>query len=178
MIADRNRNPQGMHGIGGKVGKVGRQRRKENHGRAAGRSVLGRYGRGGRRPHVGGKERPRCAGHRWEKAEARLSSNEIWRICAPPAKKDGVVAKSEGRFAKGLATGDSLKRRTSFRFLAPATLEPLSDTVLQADLLCNLDGTPLVSRGQRKAATRPGCGRQSDRQQPRSAAVLGAASSA
>ncbi len=46
--------------FGGKVGKVDDICRQENPGRAEDCRSR-RHGRGGRRPHVGGQERPRCA---------------------------------------------------------------------------------------------------------------------
>src|SRR6266849_3642824 len=62
----------------------------------------------------------------WDEGpNARLNSNDIWRDLRAASEKDGVVAKSEGDIAKGLATGDRLEASFELPFLAHATMEPL-----------------------------------------------------
>ena len=50
-----------------------------------------------------------------EGPNARVSSKDIWHDLRAASEKDGVVAKSEGDIAKGLATGERWTRPTSFR---------------------------------------------------------------
>jgi isoquinoline 1-oxidoreductase subunit beta len=66
----------------------------------------------------------------WDEGpHARLSSNDIWQDLRAASEKDGVVAKSEGDIAKGLASGDRLDASYELPFLAHATMEPLNATV-------------------------------------------------
>ena len=52
----------------------------------------------------------------WDEGpNARLSSNDIWQDLRAASEKDGVVAKSEGDIAKGLATGDKLEASSRMR---------------------------------------------------------------
>src|SRR6202023_3562660 len=64
-----------------------------------------------------------------EGPNAQISSKDIWRDLRAASEKDGVVAKSEGDIAKGLATGDRLDASYELPFLAHATMDPLSATV-------------------------------------------------
>src|SRR5712664_2817160 len=66
----------------------------------------------------------------WDEGpNARISSKEIWNDLRAASEKDGVVARSEGGIAKGLATGEKLEAAFELPFLAHATMEPLNATV-------------------------------------------------
>jgi isoquinoline 1-oxidoreductase beta subunit len=88
-----------------------------------------------------------------EGPNARLSSDDIWQDLRAASEKDGVVAKSEGDIAKGLATGDRLDASYELPFLAHATMEPLSATVHFKPDSCEIwTGTQIVARVQSEAA--------------------------
>jgi len=90
----------------------------------------------------------------WDEGpNARLSSNDIWQDLRAASEKDGVVAKSEGDIAKGLATGDKLEASYELPFLAHATMEPLNATVHVKPDSCEIwTGTQIVARVQSEAA--------------------------
>ena len=94
----------------------------------------------------------------WDEGpNARLSSNDIWQDLRAASEKDGVVAKSEGDIAKGLATGDRLEASYELPFLAHATMEPLNATVHLKPDSCEIwTGTQIVSRVQSEAAKAAG----------------------
>ena len=94
----------------------------------------------------------------WDEGpNARLSSNDIWQDLRAASEKDGVVAKSEGDIAKGLATGDKLEASYELPFLAHATMEPLNATVHLKPDSCEIwTGTQIVSRVQSEAAKAAG----------------------
>jgi isoquinoline 1-oxidoreductase beta subunit len=94
----------------------------------------------------------------WDEGpNARLSSNDIWRDLRAASEKDGVVAKSEGDIAKGLATGDKLEASYELPFLAHATMEPLNTTVHVKPDSCEIwTGTQIMARVQSEAATAAG----------------------
>ena len=88
-----------------------------------------------------------------EGANARISSHDIWQDLRAASEKDGVVAKSEGDIAKGLATGDRLDAAYELPFLAHATMEPLNCTVHVKPDSCEIwTGTQVISRVQSEAA--------------------------
>jgi isoquinoline 1-oxidoreductase beta subunit len=88
---------------------------------------------------------------------ARLSSNDIWRDLRAASEKDGVVAKSTGDIAKGLATGDRLEASYELPFLAHATMEPLNCTVHVKPDSCEIwTGTQIMARVQSEAAKAAG----------------------
>jgi isoquinoline 1-oxidoreductase beta subunit len=92
-----------------------------------------------------------------EGANARISSNDIWQNLRAASEKDGVVAKSEGDFAKGLASGDRLDASYELPFLAHATMEPLNATVHLKPDSCEIwTGTQIVTRVQAEAAKAAG----------------------
>jgi isoquinoline 1-oxidoreductase beta subunit len=92
-----------------------------------------------------------------EGANARVSSNDIWDDLRAASEKDGVVAKSEGDIAKGLATGDRLDASYELPFLAHATMEPLNCTVdLKPDSCEIWVGTQVMTRVQSEAAKAAG----------------------
>jgi isoquinoline 1-oxidoreductase subunit beta len=95
----------------------------------------------------------------WEEgSNARISSKDIWDdLRAASEKKDGVVAKSEGDIAKGLATGDVLDASFELPFLAHATMEPLNATVHLKPDSCEIwTGTQIMAREQSEAAKAAG----------------------
>ena len=92
-----------------------------------------------------------------EGPNARISSKEIWQDLRAASEKDGVVAKSEGDIAKGLATGDRLDAAYELPFLAHATMEPLSATVHFKPDSCEIwTGTQIMARVQSEAAKAAG----------------------
>jgi isoquinoline 1-oxidoreductase subunit beta len=94
----------------------------------------------------------------WDEGpNARLSSNDIWQDLRAASEKDGVVAKSEGDIAKGLATGDKLEASYELPFLAHATMEPLNATVHLKPDSCEIwTGTQVLARVQSEAAKAAG----------------------
>ena len=94
----------------------------------------------------------------WDEGpNARLSSKDIWQDLRAASEKDGVVAKSAGDIAKGLATGDRLDASYELPFLAHATMEPLSATVHCKPDSCEIwTGTQIVARVQSEAAKAAG----------------------
>src|SRR6266436_5331007 len=94
----------------------------------------------------------------WDEGpNAHLSSNDIWRDLRAASEKHGVVAKSEGDIAKGLATGNKLEASYELPFLAHATMEPLSATVHCKPDSCEIwTGTQIMARVQSEAAKAAG----------------------
>ncbi len=94
----------------------------------------------------------------WDEGpNARLSSNDIWQALRAASEKDGVVVKSEGDIAKGLATGERVDAAYELPFLAHATMEPLSATVHVKPDSCEVwTGTQIVARVQSEAAKAAG----------------------
>ncbi|MDB5605470.1 MAG: aldehyde dehydrogenase [Bradyrhizobium sp.] len=92
-----------------------------------------------------------------EGANARISSKDIWDDLRAASEKDGVIAKSDGDIAKGLATGDKLEAAYELPFLAHATMEPLNCTVhITADSCEIWTGTQIMARAQSEAAKAAG----------------------
>jgi isoquinoline 1-oxidoreductase beta subunit len=94
----------------------------------------------------------------WDEGpNARISSKDIWQDLRAASAKDGVVAKSIGDIAKGLATGDRLDASYELPFLAHATMEPLSATVHVKPDSCEIwTGTQIMARVQSEAAKAAG----------------------
>jgi len=94
----------------------------------------------------------------WDEGpNARLSSNDIWQDLRAASEKDGVVAKSTGDIAKGLATGSRLDASYELPFLAHATMEPLNATVHVKPDACEIwTGTQIMARVQSEAAKAAG----------------------
>jgi isoquinoline 1-oxidoreductase beta subunit len=90
----------------------------------------------------------------WDEGpNARISSKDVWQDLRSASEKDGVVAKSEGDVAKGLASGDRLDASYELPFLAHATMEPLSATVHCKSDSCEIwTGTQIMARVQSEAA--------------------------
>jgi isoquinoline 1-oxidoreductase beta subunit len=87
----------------------------------------------------------------------RVSSKDIWAALRAASEKDGVVAKSRGDIAKGLATGDKLEASYELPFLAHATMEPVNATVhLKPDSCEVWTGTQVIARVQSEAAKAAG----------------------
>jgi isoquinoline 1-oxidoreductase subunit beta len=92
-----------------------------------------------------------------EGANATVGSEEIWRDLRAASEKDGVVARSEGDIAKGLATGDRFDASYELPFLAHATMEPINCTVHVRPDACEIwTGTQIVTRVQSAAAKAAG----------------------
>src|ERR1700681_1470942 len=90
----------------------------------------------------------------WDEGpNARISSKDIWQDLRAASEKDGVVAKSEGDIAKGLATGDRFDAAYELPFLAHATMEPLNCTLHVKPDSCEIwTGTQIMARVQSEAA--------------------------
>jgi isoquinoline 1-oxidoreductase beta subunit len=94
----------------------------------------------------------------WDEGpNARISSKDIWQHLRAASEKDGVVAKSTGDIAKGLATGDRLDASYELPFLAHATMEPLNATIHFKPDSCEIwTGTQVITRVQSEAAKAAG----------------------
>jgi isoquinoline 1-oxidoreductase beta subunit len=92
-----------------------------------------------------------------EGANAAISSKDIWENLRAASEKDGVVAKSAGDIARGLATGDKLEAAYELPFLAHATMEPMNCTVHLTPDSCEIwTGTQIMARAQSEAAKAAG----------------------
>lgn len=88
---------------------------------------------------------------------AKLSSKAIWDNLRAASEKDGVVAKSTGDIAKGLAAGEKFEASFELPFLAHATMEPLNATVHCKPDSCEVwTGTQIMARVQSEAAKAAG----------------------
>jgi isoquinoline 1-oxidoreductase beta subunit len=94
----------------------------------------------------------------WNKGpNARINSKDIWQDLRAASEKDGVVAKSTGDIAKGLATGDRLDASYELPFLAHAPMEPVNATVHVKPDACEIwTGTQIMTRVQLEAAKAAG----------------------
>ena len=144
--------------FGGKVGACRRQRGQDDPRRAAGRRAR-RYGRGGRRPYVGGQAGPGRARHRLGRRAERatqfapISGTDL----RAASEKDGAVAKAVGDVAKGLSQGDRLEADYELPFLAHAPMEPMNCTVQLTPGACEVWlGTQVMARVQATAAKAAG----------------------
>lgn len=90
----------------------------------------------------------------WDEGpNANVSSTDIWENLRAASQKDGVIAKSTGDIAKGLATGDKFDASYELPFLAHATMEPLNCTVHFKPDGCEIwTGTQVLARVQSEAA--------------------------
>jgi isoquinoline 1-oxidoreductase beta subunit len=92
-----------------------------------------------------------------EGANAKISSADIWDDLRAASKKDGVVAKSVGDIAKGLAQGERVDGEYELPFLAHAPMEPLNCTVHVTSGACEVwTGTQVMTRCQSYAAQAAG----------------------
>jgi len=94
----------------------------------------------------------------WNEGQyATLSLKDIWDDLRAASQKDGVVAKSVGDIAKGLATGDKLEASYEMPFLAHAPMEPLNATIHFKPDSCEIwVGTQAIGRVQAAAAKTTG----------------------
>ncbi|HEX3501878.1 MAG TPA: molybdopterin cofactor-binding domain-containing protein [Xanthobacteraceae bacterium] len=94
----------------------------------------------------------------WDEGpNAKISSADIWADLRAASKKDGVVAKSVGDLAKGLAQGERFDAEYELPFLAHATMEPMNCTVHVTPDSCEVwIGTQTISRVQQYAAKAAG----------------------
>jgi isoquinoline 1-oxidoreductase beta subunit len=92
-----------------------------------------------------------------EGANADVNSNDIWRELRAASEKDGVVAKSVGDVAKGLAAGEKIEASYELPFLAHAAMEPLNCTVHVKPDSCEVwTGTQIMTRVQSSVAAAVG----------------------
>jgi isoquinoline 1-oxidoreductase beta subunit len=94
----------------------------------------------------------------WDEGpNAKISSKDIWAHLRTASETDGVIAKSVGDIAKGLATGERIDASYEMPFLAHATMEPLNCTVHFKGDSCEVwTGTQIMSRVQSEAAKAAG----------------------
>ncbi|WP_441243100.1 molybdopterin cofactor-binding domain-containing protein [Tardiphaga sp. 768_D3_N2_1] len=94
----------------------------------------------------------------WDEGpNAKISSKDIWAHLRAASETDGVIAKSVGDIAKGLATGERIDASYEMPFLAHATMEPLNCTVHFKGDSCEVwTGTQIMSRVQSEAAKAAG----------------------
>ncbi|EHR00743.1 xanthine dehydrogenase family protein molybdopterin-binding subunit [Bradyrhizobium sp. WSM471] len=92
-----------------------------------------------------------------EGPNAKLSTEDIWQHLRAASAKDGVVAKSVGDIAKGLASGDRFEASFELPFLAHASMEPINATVHVRPDACEIwTGTQIMTRVQSEAAKAAG----------------------
>jgi isoquinoline 1-oxidoreductase subunit beta len=94
----------------------------------------------------------------WDEGpNAKISSADIWEDLRTASKRDGVVAKSVGDIAKGLAQGERFDAEYEMPFLAHATMEPMNCTVHVTPNSCEVwIGTQAIARVQQYAAKAAG----------------------
>ena len=94
----------------------------------------------------------------WDEGpNAKISSADIWEDLRAASKKDGVVAKSVGDIAKGLAQGERFDAEYEMPLLAHATMEPMNCTVRVTPDACEVwIGTQVIARVQEYAAKAAG----------------------
>jgi isoquinoline 1-oxidoreductase beta subunit len=90
----------------------------------------------------------------WDEGpHAAISSDDVWKQLRAASETEGVVAKSAGDVAKGLAGGEVLEAAYEMPFLAHATMEPMNCTVHVTPGSCEVwVGTQVLSRAQSIAA--------------------------
>ena len=94
----------------------------------------------------------------WDEGpNAKISSADIWEDLRAASKKDGVVAKSVGDIAKGLAQGERFDAEYEMPLLAHAAMEPMNCTVRVTPDACEVwIGTQVIARVQEYAAKAAG----------------------
>src|SRR6202795_5110636 len=94
----------------------------------------------------------------WDEGpNAKINSKAVWDDLRTASEKDGVVAKSTGDIAKGLASGEKFEASFELPFLAHATMEPLNATVhYKPDSREVWTGTQIMARVQSEAAKAAG----------------------
>jgi isoquinoline 1-oxidoreductase beta subunit len=90
----------------------------------------------------------------WNEGEhANVTTDAVWTKIRAASEKEGLVAKSEGDFAKGIAEGEKLDFAYEMPFLAHATMEPLNCTVHVTPDSCEVwVGSQVLARAQKAAA--------------------------
>jgi isoquinoline 1-oxidoreductase subunit beta len=92
-----------------------------------------------------------------EGPNAKINSKAVWDDLRTASEKDGVVAKSTGDIAKGLASGEKFEASFELPFLAHATMEPLNAAVHYKPDSCEIwTGTQIMARVQSEAAKAAG----------------------
>jgi isoquinoline 1-oxidoreductase beta subunit len=88
-----------------------------------------------------------------EGANANVTSEQIWSALRDASAKDGLVAKTEGDVANGLAQGEKVDAAYEMPFLAHATMEPLNCTAHVTPDSCEVwVGSQVLTRAQKAAA--------------------------
>jgi len=88
-----------------------------------------------------------------EGSNSAVSSDDVWKQIRLASNKEGVVARSVGDSAKGLAEGDLLEAAYELPFLAHATMEPMNCTVHVTPTSCEVwVGSQVLARAQAVAA--------------------------
>jgi isoquinoline 1-oxidoreductase beta subunit len=90
----------------------------------------------------------------WNEGEhANVTTDAVWTKIRAASEKEGLVAKSEGDFAKGIAEGEKLDFAYEMPFLAHATMEPLNCTAHVTPDSCEVwVGSQVLARAQKAAA--------------------------
>jgi isoquinoline 1-oxidoreductase beta subunit len=92
-----------------------------------------------------------------EGPNAQISSSDIWDDLRAASKKDGVIAKSTGDIAKGLAQGERYDAEYELPFLAHAPMEPMNCAVHVTPGACEVwVGSQVLTRAQAVAAKAAG----------------------
>lgn len=88
-----------------------------------------------------------------EGANANVSSADIWKQVRAASEQDGIVAKTVGDAASGLARGERVDAAYELPFLAHAAMEPMNCTVhVQPDACEVWVGIQVLTRAQKIAA--------------------------
>jgi len=95
---------------------------------------------------------------RWDEGpNSRLSSRDVWDSLRAASKRKGVIAKTVGNIANGLAQGEKFEGGYEVPFLAHAPMEPMNCTVHLTAGACEIFvGTQVMTRVQEAAAKASG----------------------
>jgi isoquinoline 1-oxidoreductase beta subunit len=94
----------------------------------------------------------------WDEGpNAHVTTDTVWQQIRAASERQGVVARTEGDVAKGLATGERLDAAYEMPFLAHAQMEPLNCTVHIKPDSCEVwVGSQILARAQSVAAKAAG----------------------